>query len=102
MGPALAATAVDTQEMGEAIAVIGTVRVTALFLVPLAGAGMLSVIPLVAAVALSGGLLAMPAGAALHRRGAQSPDRVRMPPGMSVGQRDVPSSRNKYSEPPRP
>lgn len=41
MGPAMAATAVDTQEKGEAIAVIGTVRAAAQFPVPLALAGML-------------------------------------------------------------
>lgn len=76
MGPAMAATAVDTQEKGEAIAVIGTVRAAAQFPVPLALAGMLSVIPLIAAVALSGGLLALPAGAALRRRGRATPRTV--------------------------
>lgn len=73
MGPAMAATAVDTQEKGEAIAVTGTVRAAALLLVPLAVAGMVSVIPLVAAVTLSGGLLAVPAAAALRRRGGTEP-----------------------------
>jgi MFS family permease len=61
VGPAVAAEAVHPEERGEAIAVTGTFRAAALFLSPLAVAGMVTVVPLSLALAVAGSLIAVPA-----------------------------------------
>lgn len=61
VGPAVAAEAVHREERGEAIAVTGTFRAAALFLSPLAVAGMVTFIPLGLALAVAGSLIAVPA-----------------------------------------
>lgn len=61
VGPAVAAEAVHPEERGEAIAVTGTFRAAALFLSPLAVAGMVAMVPLSLALAVAGSLIAVPA-----------------------------------------
>lgn len=61
VGPAVAAEAVHAQERGDAIAVTGIFRAAALFLSPLAVAGMVTVLPLSVALSVAGSLIAVPA-----------------------------------------
>ena len=68
LGLAVASDAVHPEERGEAIAVSGTFRAGALFAAPLAGAGLVVVIPLAPAVALVGAAMTVPAVALRRRR----------------------------------
>jgi MFS family permease len=61
VGPAVATDAVHPEERGEAIAVTGTFRAGALFLGPLAVAGLLTVAPLALAMGAAGALITLPA-----------------------------------------
>ncbi|TQN40884.1 putative MFS family arabinose efflux permease [Blastococcus colisei] len=61
VGPAVATDAVDAEERGEAIASTGTFRAAALLVAPFAVAGMVTVIPLTAAVVTAGILITAPA-----------------------------------------
>ena len=61
VGPAMAAEAVHPQERGDVIAVTGTFRAGALFVAPLAIAGMLSAVPLTLAMGAVGTAIALPA-----------------------------------------
>jgi MFS family permease len=67
VGPAVAADSVHPEERGEAVAVTGTFRAAALFGAPLGIAGLITAIPLSAAMALTGALIALPAFIARHR-----------------------------------
>lgn len=60
LGPAIATDAVHAEERGEAIAVTGTFRAAALFLAPLGVAGLVSAVPLTAAMATAGALITLP------------------------------------------
>lgn len=61
VGPAVATDAVDAEERGEAIASTGTFRAAALLVAPVAVAGMVTVIPLTAAIVTAGLLITAPA-----------------------------------------
>lgn len=61
LGPAIAADAVHPEERGDAIAVAGTFRAASLFVTPLATAGMVAVMPIGAAMVVTGVLMALPA-----------------------------------------
>lgn len=61
LGPAIATEAVHHQERGDAIAVTGTFRAAALFLAPLGVAGLVSAVPLAAAMGAAGALITLPA-----------------------------------------
>lgn len=61
VGPALASEAVGAEERGEAIASAGTFRAVALLLGPFAVAGMVTVLPLSAAIFAAGLLITVPA-----------------------------------------
>jgi MFS family permease len=61
VGPAVATDAVDAEERGEAIASTGTFRAAALLVAPFAVAGMVTVIPLTAAIVTAGLLITAPA-----------------------------------------
>jgi MFS family permease len=61
VGPAMAAEAVHPQERGDVIAVTGTFRAGALFVAPLAIAGMLAAVPLTLAMGVVGTAIALPA-----------------------------------------
>jgi hypothetical protein len=69
LGPAFAADAVHREERGEAIAVTGTFRAASLFVAPLATAAMVAVLPVAAAMALTGALMAVP----IRRHGRREP-----------------------------
>jgi MFS family permease len=60
LGPAIASDAVHPQEKGEAIAATGTFRAAALFAAPIGVAGMVTVLPLAACLAVVGALIALP------------------------------------------
>jgi MFS family permease len=60
VGPAVAADAVHPEERGDAIATSGTFRSAALFLAPLGVAGLVTMIPLTAAMVAVGTALAIP------------------------------------------
>lgn len=62
LGPATAADAVHPEERGEAIAATGTWRAASLFLAPLVTAGFVAVLPIGAAMVLSGAAIAVPVG----------------------------------------
>jgi MFS family permease len=62
LGPATAADAVHPEERGEAIAATGTWRAGSLFLAPLVTAGFVAVLPIGAAMVLSGAAIAVPVG----------------------------------------
>lgn len=62
LGPASAADAVHPEERGEAIAVTGTWRAASLFVAPLATAGLVAVLPVGAAMAVTGVAMAVPFG----------------------------------------
>ena len=57
VGPAIAAEKVHPEERGDALALTGTFRATALFLSPLGMAGLVTLVPVTAAL-LAAGLLA--------------------------------------------
>jgi MFS family permease len=61
LGPGIATDAVHPDERGDAIAVAGTYRAGALFVSPLAVGASLAVVPMAAAIAVVGGLIALPA-----------------------------------------
>ena len=61
VGPAMAAESVHPQERGDVIAVTGTFRAGALFVAPLAIAGMLAAVPLTLAMGAVGTAIALPA-----------------------------------------
>jgi MFS family permease len=61
VGPAVATDAVDPEERGEAIASAGTFRAAALLLAPFAVAGLVTVVPLSAAILTAGLLITAPA-----------------------------------------
>jgi len=61
LGPHLAATAVLPHEKGNAIATYGTIRVSAMFLAPLAVSGGILLLPVSMALLIVGGALAVPA-----------------------------------------
>ncbi|SOC49501.1 Predicted arabinose efflux permease, MFS family [Blastococcus aggregatus] len=61
VGPAVATDAVDAEERGDAIASTGTFRAAALLVAPFAVAGMVTVIPLTAAIVTAGLLITAPA-----------------------------------------
>jgi MFS family permease len=73
IGPAVATEAVHPQERGEAIAVTGTFRAGALFAAPLGVAGLILAVPLTAAMALAGTLIALPVLAVRRRPSAVHP-----------------------------
>jgi MFS family permease len=60
VGPAVATDAVHPEERGDAIAAAGTFRAAALFLAPLGVAGLVSVLPLTAAMVTTGAMIAVP------------------------------------------
>lgn len=60
IGPAIATDAVHPQERGDAIAAAGTLRAAALFLAPLGVAGLVTVMPLTAAMVVTGVLITGP------------------------------------------
>lgn len=60
VGPALASDSVGLEERGEAIASTGTFRAAALLMAPIAAAGLVTVVPLSAAIATAGLLIAFP------------------------------------------
>ncbi len=62
LGPAIAADAVHPEERGEAIAATGTWRAASLFVAPLVTAGLVAVVPLGAAMAVTGAAIAVPVG----------------------------------------
>ncbi|HEY0889097.1 MAG TPA: MFS transporter [Nocardioides sp.] len=62
LGPATAADAVHPQERGEAVAVTGTWRAASLFVAPLATAGLVAVLPVGAAMVITGAVMAVPLG----------------------------------------
>jgi hypothetical protein len=62
LGPALASDAVHEEERGEAIAATGVWRAASLFVAPLATAGLVAVVPVGAAVCVTGVLMAAPFG----------------------------------------
>jgi len=61
VGPGMAAESVHPQERGDVIAVTGTFRAGALFVAPLAIAGMLAAVPLTLAMGVTGTAIALPA-----------------------------------------
>lgn len=61
VGPAIAAETVHPEERGEAIASSGVFRASALFLAPLGVAALVTVLPMGAALAAAGALIAAPA-----------------------------------------
>jgi MFS family permease len=61
VGPGMAAESVHPQERGDVIAVTGTFRAGALFVAPLAIAGMLAAVPLTLAMGVAGTAIALPA-----------------------------------------
>lgn len=61
LGPAIASDAVHPQERGEAIAATGTFRAASLFAAPMVVAGAISIVPLAAALAGVGVVIALPA-----------------------------------------
>lgn len=68
VGPALSADSVHPEDRGRSIALIGTFRSVSLLLSPLIGAGLVLIMPSIAlATALSGGIVATPALAALKK-----------------------------------
>ncbi|AUI53768.1 MFS transporter (plasmid) [Arthrobacter crystallopoietes] len=70
VGPAIAAETVHPEERGDALAVTGTFRASALFLVPVGMAGLVTVVPATPALLAAGLLLAAPA-AAVWRQGTR-------------------------------
>lgn len=62
LGPATAADAVHPEERGEAIAATGTWRAASLFVTPLATAGLVAVLPIGAAMVVTGAAIAVPLG----------------------------------------
>lgn len=62
LGPARASDSVHQEERGEAIAVTGTWRAAALFVAPLVTAGFVAVVPIGAAMVVTGALMAAPFG----------------------------------------
>lgn len=70
LGPAMAADAVHQEERGEAIAATGTFRAASLFAAPLATAVLVAVVPVGAAMAVTGALIALPIGRARRSRPA--------------------------------
>lgn len=62
LGPAFAADAVHHEERGEAIAASGTFRAAALFIAPLATAGLVAAMPIGVAMLVTGALIALPVG----------------------------------------
>jgi len=62
LGPALASDGVHQEERGEAIAATGTWRAAALFVAPLVTAGLVAVVPIGAAMVVTGALMAAPFG----------------------------------------
>ncbi len=62
LGPATASDAVHPEERGEAIAATGTWRAASLFVTPLVTAGLVAVVPIGAAMALTGVAMAIPIG----------------------------------------
>lgn len=70
LGPAIAADAVHPEERGEAVAATGTFRAAALFVAPLATAAMVAVVPIGAAMVVTGVLMAVPVGRRAPRRAA--------------------------------
>ena len=63
VGPAIAAETVHPEERGDALAVTGTFRASALFLAPFGMAGLVTVIPVAAALFAAGLFIAAPAAA---------------------------------------
>lgn len=61
VGPAIAAEKVHPEERGDALALTGTFRATALFLSPLAMAGLVTLAPVTAALLAAGLLITAPA-----------------------------------------
>jgi MFS family permease len=68
IGPAIASDAVDPEERGDAIAVSGTFRAAALFLAPLIVAGLVTVLPVGAAMSAAGAAMLAPALASRRLR----------------------------------
>jgi MFS family permease len=68
IGPAIASDAVDPEERGDAIAVSGTFRAAALFLAPLLVAGLVTVLPVGAAMGAAGAAMLAPSLAARRLR----------------------------------
>jgi hypothetical protein len=62
LGPALASDAVHQEERGEAIAATGVWRAASLFVAPLVTAGLVAVVPIGAAMMVTGALMAAPFG----------------------------------------
>lgn len=63
VGPAIAADEVDPEERGDALALTGTFRALALFLVPFGMAGLVTVAPITTALLAAGILITAPAAA---------------------------------------
>lgn len=63
VGPAIAAEAVHPEERGDALAVTGTFRASALFLAPIGMAGLVTIVPVAAALLAAGLLISAPAAA---------------------------------------
>jgi MFS family permease len=62
LGPAIAADAVHPEERGEAIAATGTWRAASLFVAPLVAAGLVAVMPIGAAMLVTGAAISVPVG----------------------------------------
>lgn len=62
LGPALASDVVHQEERGEAIAASGTWRAASLFMAPLVTAGLVALVPIGAAMAVTGLLISVPLG----------------------------------------
>jgi MFS family permease len=60
IGPAIASDAVDPEERGDAIAVSGTFRAAALFVAPLFVAGLVTMLPVTAALSAAGAVMLAP------------------------------------------
>ena len=70
VSPAVAATAVDANERGDAVVMAGSFRAGALFVAPIGTAGLLDVSSLPEALVVAGALMAVPIVSALLPRGA--------------------------------
>lgn len=68
VGPAIAADEVHPEERGDALALTGTVRASALFLTPFVMALLVSVVPVAAALVTAGVLMTLPAAGGIRRK----------------------------------
>lgn len=85
LAPAVAAMAVDRERRGDAIAVSGSFRAAALFGSPIGTAGLIDLMALPAALAVVGGLIALPALSARSVPHGADPSPGGAPPGSHGG-----------------